>query len=92
MRPLGRSLFVFSVFSIVAAHISTGILEGFVREVAPHGVTYLNRALDTVLINTFGPEVSVYVLLAIGAFFSLWAYMAATASRNARRQERYSTW
>lgn len=92
MRPLFRSLFVFSVFSVIAAHVSTGILAEFVSDVAPRVLAKFDKILNTLLVGTLGPQISVYVILAIGAFFALWAFMAAQASQGSRGAERHSTW
>lgn len=92
MRPLVRSLFVFSLFGLLAAHVSTGVLARTFADLAPESLVMLDRTLATLLVNPLGPEVSVWVLLAVGAFFALWAFMAGKVAMQARRQERYSTW
>ena len=92
MSPLFRSLFVFSIFSVIAAHVSTGALEGIMSQLAPQVSMTLDKTLNTLLVGTLGQEMSVYVLLAVGAFFAFWAYMAGLASGRSRRPERYSTW
>ena len=92
MSPLVRSLFVFSLFGLLATHVSTGVLGGTLGEIAPGSLGMLDRALSTVLLTPLGPELSVYVLLGVGAFFALWAYMAGAAAVRSRRQERFSTW
>jgi len=92
MRPLFRSLFVFSVFGVMAAHVSTGFLQGLVSDVAPLGVSLLDKGLNALLIRPLGPVFSICVLLGIGAFFSLWTFMSAKASGRSGPQERYSTW
>ena len=92
MRPLFRSLLVFSLFSVIAAHVATRALEATLEEYAPSGLMMLDRLLNTLLIHPLGQELSVYVLLAMGAFFALWAYMAGLVARRSRKQERFSTW
>lgn len=92
MSPLFRSLFVFAAFSVIAAHVATDALAGIAMSIAPKGAMLLDTMLDRLFVGTLGPEVSVYVLLAVGAFCALWAYMSALAACQSRRQERYSTW
>ncbi len=92
MRPLFRSLFVLSIFGVLASHISTGLLSGFATDIAPLGVAYLDRYLERYLIGPLGPEISIYVVLGVGAFFALWAYMAGRAKEETGTIERFSTW
>lgn len=92
MRPLFRSLFVFSLFSVIAAHVSTRALEATLEGFSPSGLMMLDRLLNMLLIHPLGQELSVYVLLGAGAFFALWAYMAGLAAGRSRKQERFSTW
>ena len=92
MRPLFRSLFVFSVFGLIASHVATGLLSRFISEIAPWGVTMLDRFLTRYLIGPLGLEVTIYLILGIGAFFALWAYMAGRASQETGTTERFSTW
>lgn len=92
MRPLFRSLFVLSIFGVIASHVSTGILSRFASDIAPMGVAYLDRYLQRFLVGPLGPEVTIYVILGIGSFFALWAYMAGRAREETGRTERFSTW
>ena len=91
MSPLFRSLFVFATFSVLAAHVSSGALDGIMAAFAPEVSIMIDKTLHTLLVGTLGPEVSVYFLRAAGAVFALWAYMSGSAGQY-RRQERFSTW
>ena len=92
MRPSYRSFFVFSVFALLATHVATGVLERTFAKAAPGVVSLLDRVLRTLLVDPFGPEIAAFVLLGLGAFFALWAYMAGLAAERTGRPERYSTW
>ncbi len=92
MRPSYRSFFVFSLFVLLASHVATGVLGRFFATTAPGVVNFLDRVLRTLLVDPLGPEISAFVLLALGAFFALWAHMAGRAAGKSGRQERYSTW
>jgi hypothetical protein len=85
-------LFVLSIFGVIASHVSTGLLSRFASDLAPMGVAYLDRYLERFLVGPLGTEISIYVILGIGAFFALWAYMAGRASQETGRTERFSTW
>ncbi len=92
MRPGTRSFFVFSVFVLLAAHVATGVLDRTFSKVAPGAVSVFDRLLRRLLVDPFGPEIAAFVLLALGAFFALWAYMAALGAGKTGRRERHSTW
>jgi hypothetical protein len=92
MRPLFRSLLVFSLFAMIASHVSTRALETALTGVSPSALATLDRLLNTLLIHPLGQELSVYMLLGLGAFFALWAYVAGLAAGQSRKQERFSTW
>jgi hypothetical protein len=90
MRPLIRSLFVFSVFGVIAVHISTGFLSNFASENAPLGVLFLDRMLFNYMIRPLGADFSVLLLYGIGTVAAIWTYM--TGSRSTRATQRHSTW
>ncbi len=90
MRPLFRSLFVLSVFGVLAAHVSVGALRALLD-----GTTVLaliDRILQVLLITPFGRDIAVFALLALGAVLALWAYIAAQMSDRHGRGQSYSTW
>ena len=92
MRPVIRSLFVLSVFGVLAAHVSTGFLQGLLESSAPALLGPLNRSLQVLLIAPFGREVAVYALLGLGGLLALWAYVAAQLDARQGRGQGHSTW
>ena len=92
MRPLFSALFVFSVFGLLAAHTSNGLLTGYLSDHVPQALALINQGIGILLIEPLGREVSVYTLLGAGAFFALWAYVAEATAQQNKRQERFSTW
>ena len=92
MRPLIRGLFVLSVFAVLAAHVSTGVLAGMVEGFAPRLVLLLDRALFIALVRPMGQEAAVYALLIIGAGLAIWSYASAAAAAKMGKVERHSTW
>lgn len=90
MRPLFRSLFVLSVFGVLAAHVSAGALRPLLEDTA--ALSLLDRSLQVLLITPFGRDIAVYALLGLGALLALWAYFAAHMSDRHGRGQSYSTW
>ena len=92
MRPLFRSLFVFSIFGVLAAHVSTGVLRKVFGSTFPDVVPVIDHGLDAVLLGTFDARTSICVLLGVGAALALYTYLDARATARSRGSERFSTW
>ena len=90
MRPLIRSVFVLSLFGLLAAHVSTGALNALLEGTA--ALSLIDRSLHSLLISPFGRDVAVYVLLGLGAIFALGIYFTTQASEKHGRGQSYSTW
>lgn len=91
-HPFFGALLVFSVFGLIAGHISEGWLTAPLSSVSPDALLFANRWIEEWLVTPLGREVSVNVVLCLGGFAALWTYTTNRASGRARRQERFSTW
>ncbi len=90
MRPLIRSVFVLSVFGLLAAHVSTGALNTLLEGTT--ALSLLDRTLHGLLIAPFGRDMAAYALLGLGALMALWVYVVAQMSDRHGRGQSYSTW
>ncbi|MEM9343138.1 MAG: hypothetical protein AAGA87_08845 [Pseudomonadota bacterium] len=85
MRPLFRSLFVLSIFALLTAHLSSGILRDWL---APGVVGMIDDMLRTMLIDPLGRPLAIKVLLGLGIGATVLTYLTG---RN-ERVHRHSTW
>lgn len=92
MRPLFRSLFVLSLFAVLAAHVSTGLLRDLAEDSAPQLLGILDRGLRLLLVEPFGRTGAVYALLGLGAVFAVWAYVSAMIAARRGKGQSFSTW
>lgn len=92
MRPLFRSLFVLSMFGVLAVHVSSGLLRPWLERVVPEAATMLDRALMVLLIAPLGRDQAVTLLFGMGAVLSVWAYLAAARQARRGKAERHQTW
>ncbi|MEM0949048.1 MAG: hypothetical protein AAGK37_16745 [Pseudomonadota bacterium] len=90
MRPMIRSVFVLSIFGVLAAHVSSGALYLLLEGTA--AMSLLDSALHSLLIGPFGREVAVYSLIGLGGLLALFVYVTAQASQRHGRGQSYSTW
>ena len=92
MRPLFRSLFVLSLFAMLAAHVSTGLFHEMVGDGGSSVVGLLDYWLRLLLVEPFGRAAAIYALLGLGAIFAVWAYVGAAMAARRGRGQTFSTW
>lgn len=92
MRPLFRSLFILSVFGLLSAHVSRGVLRDFFDGETPALLGLLDQWLGTLLVDPLGRPMAVNVLLGTGGVLALVAFIMSSTGGSQGSTQRHSTW
>ena len=91
MRPLFRSLFILSVFGLLATHISSGLGSDLGGSALQAVIGVADRWLRILLVDPLGRELTVLLLWGAGGALAVWSFVTGAIQARGSDQ-RHSTW